>query len=158
MIGAGVAGLTAARALAESGHSILVLEARDRVGGRVWTRREVDTTAPIELGAEFIHGQVPQTLNLLHEAGTAALSSDGAHFTLHRGVLQEHMDELFGQIQRGMKKAGLLNKPDVSFQAFLDQGERYGISREAAELARRYVEGFDAADPARVSAQSIAEE
>lgn len=158
IIGAGVAGLTAARALAESGHSILVLEARDRVGGRVWTRHETDTTAPIELGAEFIHGQVPQTLNLLHEAGTAALSSDGGHLTLHHGVVQEHMDELFGHVQRGMKKAGLLSKPDVSFQAFLDQGERYGISPEAAELARRYVEGFDAADPVRVSAQSIAEE
>jgi monoamine oxidase len=158
IIGAGVAGLTAARALAEAGHSILVLEARDRVGGRVWTRREIDTSAPVELGAEFIHGHIPQTLNLLHEAGTAALSADGAHWTLHHGKPQKHMDELFEQIQRGMKKADLLKKPDVSFQAFLDQGERYGISSEAKELACRYVEGFDAADPARVSAQSIAEE
>jgi monoamine oxidase len=158
IIGAGVAGLTAARALAESGHSILVLEARDRIGGRVWTRREIDTSAPVELGAEFIHGHIPQTLNLLHEAGTAALSADGAHWTLHHGKPQKHMDELFEQIQRGMKKADLLKNPDVSFKAFLDQGERYGISSEAKELACRYVEGFDAADPARVSAQSIAEE
>jgi len=158
IIGAGVAGLTAARALAESGHSILLLEARDRVGGRVWTRREIDTAAPIELGAEFIHGQIPQTLNLLHEAGTAALSADGPHWTLLDGKPQSRTDELFEQVQKGMKKADLLKKPDVSFQAFLDQGERYGISREARRLACRYVEGFDAADPARVSAQSIAEE
>jgi monoamine oxidase len=158
IIGAGVAGLTAARALAESGHSILVLEARDRIGGRVWTRYEIDTSAPVELGAEFIHGHIPQTLNLLHEAGAAALSADGDHWTLHHGKPQKHMDELFGQVQRGMKKADLLKKPDVSFQAFLEQGERYGISKEARELACRYVEGFDAADPARVSAQSIAEE
>jgi monoamine oxidase len=158
IIGAGVAGLSAARALAESGHSILLLEARDRVGGRVWTRREIDTAAPVELGAEFIHGQIPQTLNLLHEAGTAALSADGPHWTLLHGKPQSRMDELFEQVQKGMKKADLLKKPDVSLQAFLDQGERYGISSEARELACRYVEGFDAADPARVSAQSIAEE
>jgi monoamine oxidase len=158
IIGAGVAGLTAARALAESGHSILLLEARDRVGGRVWTRREIDTTAPIELGAEFIHGQIPQTLNLLHEAGTAALSADGPHWTLLHGKPQARTDELFEQVQKGMKKADLLKKPDVSLQAFLDQGERYGISSDAQKLACRYVEGFDAADPARVSAQSIAEE
>jgi monoamine oxidase len=158
IIGAGVAGLTAARALAEAGRSVLLLEARDRIGGRVWTRHEVDTSAPIELGAEFIHGQIPQTLNLLHEAGEAALNTDGGHWTLVNGQPQERTDHLFEQLQSGMKKAGLLGKPDVSFQAFLEQAERYGISKEAVELAHRFVQGFDAADPNRVSAHSIAEE
>ena len=158
IIGAGIAGLTAARSLAEAGRSVLLLEARDRVGGRVWTRHEIDTAAAIELGAEFIHGQIPQTLHLLHEAGEAALSTDGVHWTLRRGQVQPWTDDLFGQVQRGIKKADLLETADLSFQAFLDEGERYGISQEAAELARRFVQGFDAADPTRVSAHSIAEE
>jgi monoamine oxidase len=158
IIGAGVAGLAAARALAEAGRSVLLLEARDRIGGRVWTRHELDTSAPVELGAEFIHGQIPQTLGLLHEAGEAALSTDGSHWTLLNGKLQQRTDPLFEQLQQGMQKAEILEKSDVSFHAFLEQGERYGISKEAAELGRRFVQGFDAADPGRVSAQSIAEE
>ena len=158
IIGAGAAGLSAARALAESGRSVLLLEARDRIGGRIWTRLEADTGTPVELGAEFIHGQAPYTLHLLHEAGQAALDTGGGHWTLLHGKLQQRTEDLFDQVQRAMKAANVLGKPDIPFQQFLEQGHRYGLSREAGELARRFVQGFDAADPARVSAQSIAEE
>ena len=54
VIGAGMAGLTAARALHEDGIDVTVLEARDRIGGRVWTK-DIEG-ASIELGAWFIHG------------------------------------------------------------------------------------------------------
>jgi monoamine oxidase len=159
IIGAGAAGLAAARTLAGSGRSVLLLEARDRIGGRIWTRREADAGAPIELGAEFIHGQVPQTLHLLQEAGQAAVNAEGTHWTLLRGKLQQRRGgDLFDQVQNAMKAANLLARPDIPFQQFLEQGNAYGLSREAAELARRFVQGFDAADPTRVSAQSIAEE
>jgi monoamine oxidase len=154
IIGAGVAGLTAARALAEAGRSVLLLEARDRVGGRVWTRHEIDTTAPVELGAEFIHGQIPPTLELLREAGDAALHESGTHWTFQQGALQRQSGDLFGEVQRAMQHADL-DRRDLSFQEFLDQA---GLSNEAAELARRFVQGFDAADPTRVSTQSIAAE
>ncbi|HEY6923378.1 MAG TPA: NAD(P)/FAD-dependent oxidoreductase [Steroidobacteraceae bacterium] len=158
IIGAGAAGLAAARALAESGRSVLVLEARDRIGGRIWTRHEPDTGTPIELGAEFIHGHAPYTLRLLHEAGQAALDTAGGHWTLLHGKLQQRTEDLFDQVQRALQAANVLGKPDIAFQQFLEQGTRYGLSREACELARRFVQGFDAADPSRVSAQSIAEE
>ena len=154
IIGAGVAELAAARALVEAGRSVLLLEARDRVGGRVWTRHEIDTPAPVELGAEFIHGPVPQTLELLREAGEAALHESGTHWTFQQGALQRQSGDPFGEIQRAMQQADLRHR-DLSFQEFLDQA---GLSNEAAELARRFVQGFDAADPTRVSTQSIAEE
>lgn len=158
IIGAGAAGLSAARALAEAGRSVLLLEARDRIGGRIWTRHETDTAVPVELGAEFIHGQIPQTLGLLHEAGAAAMDTGGVHWTLVHGKLQQRTEDLFEQVQKAIKAADLPQKADISFQEFLDQGDRFALSNEAKSLARRFVQGFDAADPARVSAQSIAQE
>lgn len=54
VVGAGVAGLAAARALALGGQRALVLEARDRIGGRTWTDSSLGV--PVDLGASWIHG------------------------------------------------------------------------------------------------------
>ena len=67
IIGAGVAGLTAARDLTTAGARVLVLEARDRLGGRVMTHHAAD--GPVELGAEFVHGAFPEILAVAQEAG-----------------------------------------------------------------------------------------
>jgi monoamine oxidase len=56
VIGAGAAGLAAARVLRDADIDVVVLEARDRIGGRIFTRHDSATAVPIELGAEFIHG------------------------------------------------------------------------------------------------------
>jgi len=55
VIGAGVSGLAAAKSLQESGAEVTVLEARDRIGGRVFTDRAA-FRAPVEVSAEYIHG------------------------------------------------------------------------------------------------------
>src|SRR5262245_46550605 len=57
VIGAGAAGLAAAERLAAAGLSIVIVEARDRVGGRIHTVRPAGWPVPVEAGAEFIHGQ-----------------------------------------------------------------------------------------------------
>jgi monoamine oxidase len=159
IVGAGAAGLSAARDLAQAGRSALLLDARDRLGGRIWTRREVDTAVPIELGAEFIHGQSVPTLQLLQEAGHAAVELGGPHWTLLHGRLQQRTDDLFEQVQRALQSADFGGRtPDLSFKDFLDHAGGEGLSPEARALAVQFVQGFDAADPARVSAQSIAEE
>src|SRR5215470_19212794 len=98
IIGAGVSGLAAAAEMRKFGLSVLVLEARDRVGGRVWTRHEPDLSAPIELGAEFIHGRAPETFELLREVGKAAVDTSGAHWTLHDGKLVQRTEDIFEQI------------------------------------------------------------
>jgi monoamine oxidase len=158
IIGAGVAGLTAARALAESGRTVLLLEARDRVGGRVWTRHESESAVPVELGAEFIHGQIPLTLQLLQETGSAPARTDGAYWTLDRGRVQQRAGDLYGQIQTAVARADLQHKPDIPFQQFLQEAQQYGLGADAADMARRLVQGFDAADPARVSTHWVASE
>jgi monoamine oxidase len=158
IIGAGVSGLAAASELRKSGLSVLILEARDRVGGRAWTRHEPELSAPIELGAEFIHGRVPETFELLHEVGQAALDTSGAHWTLRDGKLVQNTEDLFGDIRNALERSKILQQPDISFQAWLNRSDQYGLSPDAAAMAKVFVEGFDAADPARASTHFVAKE
>ena len=68
VIGAGAAGLAAARSLAGRSLRVIVLEARNRIGGRVWSHHVARSLVPAELGAEFIHGKAELTLSLLRNA------------------------------------------------------------------------------------------
>lgn len=68
VIGAGVAGLGCARTLAGAGAAVVVLEARDRIGGRVWTLRRPGE-APLELGAQVVHGERACTWEIIRAAG-----------------------------------------------------------------------------------------
>ncbi|MBM7830001.1 monoamine oxidase [Agromyces cerinus] len=70
VIGAGAAGLGAARTLADAGRSVLVLEARGRIGGRMWTDR-TSMSIPIERGAELVHGSTVSTWGLIDQLGLA---------------------------------------------------------------------------------------
>jgi monoamine oxidase len=73
VIGAGAAGLAAARALVDAGRRVIVLEARARIGGRVWTDRSF-ADIPVERGAEFIHGEQADTWALVRRAGLRTAS------------------------------------------------------------------------------------
>src|SRR6266852_1286399 len=72
VLGAGAAGLAAARDLSHAGLHVTVIEARPRVGGRVFTVHDPRSPVPLELGAEFIHGESAETLPLARAAGLAA--------------------------------------------------------------------------------------
>src|SRR5690349_601745 len=52
VIGAGAAGLAAAKELRANGFTVTVIEGRDRIGGRVWTHQKLGV--PIDLGAQWI--------------------------------------------------------------------------------------------------------
>ncbi len=156
VIGAGAAGLAAARRLRGQGLAPLVLEARDRCGGRVLTRREPGLSVPIELGAEFVHGSAPEVVALAREAGLTLCDIHGTRFGPGRGGLRPVTD-FWARVERVMAMLQPL-KQDMSFGEFLD-GRPGGrpLARDRA-LAARYVAGFHAADLDRVSAAALAKE
>src|SRR5690348_13221627 len=156
IIGAGAAGLAAASALARRGYRIALMEARNRLGGRVATMRPSGATLPIELGADFVHGRPDETFALAEEAGVRLYEQTGRAWAADddgdREGLQPDDDEagegdvgaIFAAI-RGWQGA------DSSLQALLDQrfaGRRWAVARQ---YVSGYVEGFDAAEVDRVS-------
>src|SRR5215831_12965441 len=68
IVGGGVAGLFADRELSKKGYHVTILEAAGHLGGRIQTIRNSLFTQPVERGVEFIHGNLPLTIELLKEA------------------------------------------------------------------------------------------
>lgn len=158
VIGAGAAGLAAAASLGRRGHSVWLLEARDRLGGRIWTRAIPGLGAPVELGPEFIHGASPETHQWLGSIGGTAIDTSGEHWSLIEGRLQRRTESLLGRVRAVLGDERLLHGPDTSLASFLAGEGGRELSPEARALACAFVSGFDAADPERVSLQSVARE
>jgi monoamine oxidase len=157
VLGAGAAGLMAACELLRAGRSVTLLEARDRIGGRIWTRCEPGLAAPLELGAEFIHGHAAVTLALLARRGAAAIESSGSHLTLQRGELKSR-EGFFDRVRQAMLASDALAAADMSFDEFLERHLAQALSAEQRRFARTMAQGFDAADTARASARAIVAE
>lgn len=159
IIGAGAAGLAAARDLRCAAKDFVVLEARGRVGGRVFTYRDPAVTAPIELGAEFLHGSTPETNEILRDARLQAVEVVGDHWEAEDGDFSR-VDGFWTDIDRVLGKLDEHQTPDRSFADFLAEhaaaGKNKRKHRRARELATEFVQGFHAADPALVSERWLA--
>jgi monoamine oxidase len=156
VIGAGAAGLAAARHLHERGVDVVVVEARERIGGRVFTHRDRGTVVPIELGAEFIHGSAPELEEILTNASLASVDISGRRWQRLGGKFRP-ADDFWDRIDRVMSRLQELRTPDRSFESFLKTkpgGRRLANDRR---LTKQYVEGFHAADPALISERALAE-
>jgi monoamine oxidase len=156
VIGAGAAGLAAAARLTRAGQQVLLLEARDRIGGRIWTRREPHLACPIELGAEFIHGHAPLTRALLAGAGIGSMDAPVQRWVLQQGELRQ-ADDWFTGVIEAIGASTALAEADMPFDEFLERhlGQ---LTPEQRAGARRMAEGFDAADTSRASARAIVAE
>jgi len=158
VIGAGMAGLAAACQLGHAGIAAHILEARDRIGGRVFTHLDPDCDYPIELGAEFIHGKPPEILELLRKAKTEITEVQGEAWSAEDDRLSPcgFWDEV-DQILQKMDDS----KPDESFAAFLDRccrSPNTQAQKRAKQRAQGYVSGFNAADPALVGVHWLLKE
>jgi monoamine oxidase len=151
VVGAGAAGLAAASKLAGSGLSVTVLEARDRIGGRMFTFRDPACQAPIALGAEFIHGLAPEIWQLLQSRKVTITEVTGDQWCFQKGGLSNC--DLFSEVDAILKTMDA-NSPDESFLSFLERrfpdSEINQKQRGAKKRAVSYVTGFNAADPNRV--------
>jgi monoamine oxidase len=151
IIGAGVAGLAAGRMLAAAGRRVAILEARERLGGRIFTRHlnaaGRTSILPVELGAEFIHGLPEETWALVREAGLATFELKGSRFTMMNGRLEkedERLDAAFEVLRKLMTWAPDRPGPaDMTFAEYL-RVAKVDTPQEGAAAA--YVEGFNAAD------------
>jgi|SRR5579872_598346 len=159
IVGAGVAGLSAAIKLAEGGLPVTILEARDRIGGRVCTRRIAACDAPIEFGAEFIHGKPPEILQLLRKAGKPILEVDGDNWCVSGKGLSSC--DFFSDIDAILQKMDDSVR-DESFLSFLDRcfpnRENDPRRAEIRQRAIAYISGFNAADPALVGVHWLVQE
>jgi monoamine oxidase len=156
IVGAGAAGLAAAAELGKHPGTVCVLEARDRLGGRIFTRREPGVSLPIELGAEFIHGRPAATLAWLARSNTAIVDAGGDRWILRDGKPQPN-DDAWARMKRGLRSIPRPRK-DLPFSEFLERIAHRKLSPAARQLARRLVEGFDAADATRVSTLATLDE
>jgi len=150
VVGAGAAGLTAAVELARARVPVTILEARDRVGGRMFTQRDPVCQAPIEFGAEFIHGLPPEIWEPLQAGNVKIEEVRGEPWCFQKGRLCGC--DFFSEVDDILKKMDD-RSPDESFLSFLKRccdPKNDPKKREAYERALAYVTGFNAADPDRV--------
>ncbi len=156
IIGAGAAGLMAAYTLSKAGKKVIVLEARDRIGGRIHTLNDELFFKHVELGAEFVHGNLPVTMQLLHGAGIEYISTQGEMWQYRDGKLTKNSWNMPGWNSM-MQKLNKL-KQDITIGEFLDQN--FGEAQYTAlrESVTRFISGYDTADPYKASAVALREE
>src|SRR4051794_16495636 len=146
IVGAGMSGIAAACELARAGVPVRILEARERIGGRVLTVRDEACNAPVELGAEFIHGCPPEILDPLKSAKVKVAEVEGDSWChdcdhLLKCDFESEVDSILDKMDD--------TAPDESFAHYLDRCCKHA-KPEAKRRATSYVSGFNAADPALV--------
>ncbi len=156
IIGAGAAGLIAAYDLSSAGSKVLVLEARDRIGGRAHTINKKQFSTHVETGAEFVHGKLPISLSLLDRAGIQYHSMQGRSFTVKKGAIKKE-DDFDTDWDELMEQLNVLQN-DMTIADFLNKYFHGGKYEELRKSVIQFVQGFDAADPQKASAISLRKE
>jgi monoamine oxidase len=156
IIGAGAAGLMAARELGRAGKAVTILEARGQCGGRIYPLPALQFGYPAEGGAEFVHGESPVTRALMGEARLSLSPIEGRRWSVRNGA--------FSQSESPAPHAARLYRALAELEADLPVAEfleKHFAGRQYSDLRRaikRMVEGYDAGDAARASTLAIRDE
>lgn len=156
VIGAGAAGLMAAWELVQTGRKTAVIEAKDYVGGRMHTIQDNNFELPVELGAEFVHGDLELTKMLLKKAGAEQYTVNGEIWQDEDDQLGEQKDfiEDYSSLNKKFKEL----KEDIPIAEFMEihlQGKEF---EEARFTLKNYVEGYYAGDTHKASTFALQEE
>jgi monoamine oxidase len=155
VIGAGASGLMAAAILSESKYKVSVIEARDRIGGRVHSVKD-GFSRYVETGAEFVHGDQPLTRLLAKNSRRDISAFHGKWYQYKDGNLGDG-DPFEGEWNELHEALGKL-KIDTDISSFLNSTFKEERYREFKKGVQRFVEGFDAADVHRISAFALRDE
>lgn len=148
IIGAGAAGLAAWCDLKSAGINAVLLEARDRIGGRVFTDRSI--YLPVELGAEFVHGEPPAFWSILREARLEAVQSYDVPMVLGEEGLRR-CPEYWEIIEKVDQQIDLTC--EMPYDKFLERADATPFEKL---LSKSNVKGFNAAHAELISASAVA--
>ncbi|WGD53413.1 NAD(P)/FAD-dependent oxidoreductase [Bradyrhizobium sp. CB1650] len=156
IVGAGAAGLMAARELARAGTRVTILEARERCGGRIHPLPALQFGYAADGGAEFVHGEAPVTRGLVREAKLSLEAIEGRQWMFDGQTLsrEDRHDPHEAELHAVLREL----KNDMTVADFLHlhfAGDEYERLRHAIG---RMVQGYDAADPERASVLALRDE
>ncbi|HEU4647582.1 MAG TPA: NAD(P)/FAD-dependent oxidoreductase [Gemmatimonadales bacterium] len=158
IVGGGAAGLAAGVELAEAGRRVLLLEARDRLGGRIFTKHVVapdgSKLPPIELGAEFIHGEHVVTWEYLRSAGLATEPVPPRHERRDHGR-RARFPDVFAALAEMLKRDLRDGHRDRPLGDLLRERRAAGDDPSTLDAVARFVEGFHAADLSRIGTAAL---
>jgi monoamine oxidase len=156
VVGGGAAGLMTARELLKQGHNVTILEADDRLGGRIHTIHDTSFQQPVERGVEFIHGNLPLTIGLLKESGIDYRAVRGAMVRIVNDDWKTQDDFTIGweELMRKMNEI----KEDMTVNEFLEKNFSEEKYVELRKSVLRFAQGFDLADPSKASMLALREE
>jgi monoamine oxidase len=140
IIGAGAAGLVAARDLTRAGVKVLIVESRSRIGGRIFTHHDPNEHLPIELGAEFMHGKSPELFSIIKDAGLKFEEVTSRHWYFENGRVIKSSD-FWSTLEHSME--GMKN--EIKDQSLASYFESTNSPTPARNVVSGYVEGFHAA-------------
>lgn len=156
VVGAGAAGLMAAWELVQAGKKTAVIEARDIIGGRTHTINDSYFELPVELGAEFIHGNLELTQMVLKKADVDQYKVSG-NIWQGEGEELDRQDDFVEDFSALNKKFKELRE-DISVADFIKDFLKGKEFEDARFTLKNYVEGYYAADTHKASTFSLREE